>query len=186
MTFDHALQICLIHSTGHGEYFVWADVENDAVLFISKLEQLVRELDYDEECRELLDFRAFETGLATNAIAAVLREKNTLLNSLTARALGKTAKAFGMTQVNVTLDHLRDFVARMMDGWTIVKGDRLDMHTFSSIAFTFATSLGAHAAGYNVQDIMGAFLDGVDEGTRCIARWSRSGSGSRRQRFRTA
>lgn len=109
-----------------------------------------------------------------------------MLNTASARAMGKIAKAFGMAQSNVSLQHLREFVARVMDGWTILKADSIDVHTLSSLASTFATVLGSHHAGYTVQDVMGAFIDGVDDGTRCIEYWSKSRSGSRRQRFRAA
>lgn len=109
-----------------------------------------------------------------------------MLNSTTARALGKIARIFGLNGSSITLEHLQDFVARLMDGWTITKPEAIDMHTMSSFAATFATAMGSHAGGYTLQQVMGAFIEGVDHGTHCIAHWSKSGSGSRRQRFRDA
>ncbi|XPS94304.1 hypothetical protein M3J09_003625 [Ascochyta lentis] len=171
---------------GNGEYFVWGEIAADAVLHTLELEKLINHLNSDAGCGNLLNFDVFESGVKTNTIAAALREKNKTLNTATARALGKIAKAFGMAQSNMTLQHLQDLVARLLDGWTILKPEMMDMHTTSSLAATFATALGRHHANHTLQDIMGAFMDGVDDGTRCIEHWSRSRSGSRRQRFRTA
>jgi hypothetical protein len=170
---------------GNGEYFVWGDISSDAVLHTSNLEDLINDLNNDEESRNLLSFDVFEPGTKTSIIASVLREKNIMLNTMTARAFGKIARTFGMAQSNMSLGHLQDFIARLMDGWTIVKADTIDTHTISSLAVTFATAMGPHAAGYSLQDVMGAFIEGVESGTCCIAHWSRSRSGSRRQRFRT-
>ncbi|UPX13729.1 uncharacterized protein EKO05_0004228 [Ascochyta rabiei] len=171
---------------GHGEYFIWSDIPEDAVLHTLEVDKLIEDLNNDAECRELLHFVVFEAGVKTNAIAAILRERNKTLNTATARALGKIARAFGMGQSNMTLRHLQDFVARILDGWTILRPDVIDMHTMSSLSATFATTLGSHDAGHTLQDVMGAFIRGVDDGVRCIAHWSRSRSGSRRQRFRAA
>ncbi|KAF3046256.1 hypothetical protein E8E11_008418 [Didymella keratinophila] len=171
---------------GNGEYFVWAEIPDHAVLCTVDLEGLIRELDNDVDCNDLLNFDVFKPDTKTNTIAGALREKNVMLNTSSARALGKTAKMFGMDQHNVTLDHLQDFVARLVDGWTITKPEMIDVHTMSSLASTFATALSPHSGGYGLQQVMGAFIEGVDQGTRCIAHWSRSRSGSRRQRFRDA
>jgi hypothetical protein len=165
---------------------VWSDISSDAVLQVLDLEDLIRALNEDENCHDLLSFDVFKPGAKTNDIAGALREKNAVLNGTTARALGKIAKGFGLNVNDVTLEHIQDFVARMMDGWTITKPDTIDIHTTSSLAATFATALGRHAGGCTHQEVMGAFIEGVDQGTRCIAHWSRSRSGSRRQRFRNA
>jgi hypothetical protein len=96
--------------------------------------------------------------------------------------MGKTAKAFGMCRSSANLEHLSDFVARLIDGWSITRADIIDVHTMSSLSVTFATALGPHANGYTLQDIMAAFIQGVNDGLRCSAYWSRSST--RRQRFR--
>ncbi|KAJ4989817.1 hypothetical protein SVAN01_04654 [Stagonosporopsis vannaccii] len=171
---------------GNGEYIVWGNINSEAVLCVLNLEQLINDLHDDEDCRQLLNFDAFKPSTTTNAIASTLREKNAILNKGNARAMGKAAKMFGMNKINVTLLHIQDFVARLLDGWTIERPVSIDMQTMSTLAATFATFLGAHAGGYILQDIMGAFINGVEQGTRCIAHWSRSRSGSRRQRFRQA
>ena len=183
---DEVCTLLLIKMSGNGEYFVWSDIPSGAVLHTLDLSDLINNLNGDKDCQDLLNFNVFKQGTKTNTIAAVLREKNIVLNTAAARTLGKIAEMFGMARSNITLDHLQDFVARVMDGWTITKADNLDMHTISTLATTFATTLGTHAAGYTIQDVMGAFIGGVEDGTRCIAHWSRSRSGSRRQRFRVA
>ncbi len=141
-------------------------------------------LNEDEDCRRLLNFDVFEAGKKTTAIAHSLREKNITLNNANARALGKIAAMFGLPTRRMTLEHLENFIARMFDGWSIEKSESLDIHTLSSLATTFAVSMGPHAGGHTLQAVMGAFLRGVDEGTKCAAHWSRSRSSSRRQRFR--
>ena len=171
--------------SGIGEYFIWGDIPSDAVLHTLNLDDLINNLNNDEESRNLLSFDVFEPGTKTNVIASVLREKNIMLNTMTARALGKIARTFGMAQSNIGLGHLQNFIARLTDGWTIIKADAIDVHTMSSFAVAFATAMGPHATGYNLQDVMGAFIEGVENGTCCIAHWSRSRSSSRHQRFRT-
>ncbi|KAF3004210.1 hypothetical protein E8E13_006886 [Curvularia kusanoi] len=169
-----------------GEYFVWADIPNDAILQILDHTDLIQHLNDNPDCRQLLNFEKFEVGSRTKDIAATLRENGLVLNMPTARALGKIAKAFGMGQSGVKAEHLSDLVARLIDGWSITKADFLDRHTMSSLSATFATALGPHADGYTLQEVMASFMQGVDDGTRCMTHWSRSRSGTRRQRFRNA
>ncbi|KAH6620467.1 hypothetical protein C7974DRAFT_234773 [Boeremia exigua] len=171
---------------GYGEYFAWSDIAHDAVLQTFELDQLIDNLNADEGCRELFNFDVFEPGAKTSTIAASLRERNLTLNTTTARALGRIAKLFGMAKDNMNLHHLEDFIARLLDGWTIERPAAIDMHTMSSLAAVFATTLGTHAGGYTLQDVMGGFIGGVDQGARCIAHWSHSRSGGRRKRFREA
>jgi hypothetical protein len=182
----HSFSQSLTTEQGNGEYFVWSDLASDAVLDTMDLNNLLENLKNDPDCQSLLNLYVFEPGNKTNAIASALREKNTTLNTFTARALGKIAKAFGMTKPAITLSHLQDFIARLVDGWTIQKSHTLDVHTMNSLGATFASAMGTHAAGYTLQDVVGAFVNGVDDGGKCIAHWSRSGSGSRRKRFRAA
>lgn len=172
--------------TGNGEYFIWAEIPNDAVLHTWDLESLISELDNDMECHGLFNFDVFKPDTRTTTIAAALREKHAMLNTATARALGKAARMFGMGQDNMTLEHLQDFVARLMDGWTITEPEKIDLHAMGSLATAFATAMGPHSSGYTLQQVMGTFIEGVEQGSRCIAHWSRSRSGGRRQRFRDA
>ncbi|KAJ8107418.1 hypothetical protein OPT61_g8885 [Boeremia exigua] len=171
------------HYKGHGEYMIWADIEREAILHTLDLVDLTEVLNKDDDCRRLMSFEAFDAGKKTNAIASTIREKNITLDIKTAQALGKIARTFGLSKSDVTLPHLEDFIARMMDGWSIEKAE-MDRHNLSSLAATFAVSLGSHAGGYHLQEVMGAFVNGVDHGTECAAHWSRSRTGSRRQRFR--
>jgi hypothetical protein len=163
---------------------MWADIPSDAILCTLDLEDLLDDIRNDDDCANLMNLDTFRAGAKTSIVASALREKNIVLNMATARALGKIAKAFRMAEINVTLNHLQNFVSRIIDGWSIEKSEAIDMHTMSSLAATFAMSMGSHTAGYNIQDIMRAFISGVNEGTRCMAHWSKSRSGSRRQRFR--
>lgn len=91
-----------------------------------------------------------------------------------------------MNQGKVTLGHISDLVSRLVDGWSIMNHATTDIHTMSSLAAIFATSLGPHAAGYTLQEVMAAFMEGVEHGTHCLAHWSSSRSGTRRSRFRKA
>jgi hypothetical protein len=86
---------------GNGEYFAWSDIPGEAILHTADLTSLVEQLNNDPDCRRLLNFDAFRAGARTKQIAAALRERNALLNTATARALGKIAKLFGMGKGNV-------------------------------------------------------------------------------------
>lgn len=163
-----------------------ADIPKDAILQTLDLTDLIRRLNNDQDCRQLVNFDLNTDYKTTKDTAATLREIGVVLNMPTARALGKIAKAIGMGRSGVKAEHLSDLVARLIDGWSITKADFLDRHTMSSLSATFATALGPHAGGYTLQEVMAAFLQGVDDGTRCMTHWSRSGSGTRRQRFRNA
>ena len=98
--------------------------------------------------------------------------------------MGKIAKAFGLCRSSAKLEHLSDFVARLIDGWSITRANIIDVHTMSSLSVTFATALGPHANGHTLQEIMAAFIQGVDDGLRCSTYWSQRRSSTRRQRFR--
>lgn len=148
------------------------------------LTYLIESLKQDSDCQRLLDFDSFRPGMKTKVISAALRDRNTRLNTTTARAMGKAAKVFGICQVNATLEHMTDFVARIIDGWSVQEIDHVGMHTMDFLAATFATSLGKHAGGHTIHDMKTAFIKGVNHGSFCIAHWSRSRSGTRRQRFR--
>ena len=176
----------LILNTGQGEYLVYADIPQDAVINDVDLDNWCEQVKTDHDCRDLLNLDIFQPGTSTAMLASALRERNTILNTPTVRAIGKAAKMLGLASARVSLDHIQDFIARVVDGWSITRSEATDIHTMSTFAATFAQVLGTHDAGHTLQDVMGAFTRGVDSGTYSIAHWSRSRSGGRRQRFRAA
>jgi hypothetical protein len=95
--------------------------------------------------------------------------------------MGRVAKVFGMNKLS--RPHVVEFVARMVDGFSVQQTPAADMQTMSTLASGFALGMGSHHT-YTHQEIMGAFLEGVDEGTKCAARWSRSSSGRKRTKRR--
>lgn len=168
------------------EWICWANIPREVIIHHFSLSEVVVLAQRDSECAELLSLDAFHLGNATKAVATYLKGRNLKLNTAIARSLGVVAKTFGLARQSAKLDHLADFIARLVDGWGITEPQAINIHVRSSLAATFATAFGPHARGSNLQEVMVAFLEGVDQGTRCIADWSRSDSGSRRQRFRDA
>lgn len=70
-------------------------------------------------------------------------------------------------------------VARLVDGWGIEKDGAMDAPSMSLIAKEFATNFGKHGE-VSHQQLRTAFLDGIEEGTRCVARWSKSNARRKR------
>ena len=135
----------------------------------------------DPACAALLCPTAFETGRRTPAIASALRQRNCVLNTSIAGAMGRVAQVFGMTKLSKP--HVIEFVARIVDGFSVQRMLAADIQTMSALASCFALGLGSHRT-YTHQEIMGAFLEGIDEGTKCAAHWSRSSSGRKRTKRR--
>jgi hypothetical protein len=99
-----------------------------------------------------------------------MKEKNIVLNTATAHAMGSISRVFGMHCNNVTLEHIQTFISRLVDGWQIQENDVNDIHT-SSVTTTFAMSLSSQI--HRIQDVMTAFMNGMQQGTDIIAYYAR-------------
>ncbi|KAF2856879.1 hypothetical protein T440DRAFT_524729 [Plenodomus tracheiphilus IPT5] len=165
---------------GHGDWFAHATIPQEAILKHFEVESLTEFCDHDDAAARMMNLEAFEPGLKTGQVASALRDRGTVLNKTAAGALGRLANLF-LGDTRASLQHISAFIARIVDGWAIEKNDATDLHSLSSMAAAFATNFGSHS-GCSRQDLMGAFLDGIDDGIKSAARWSRSGSGRRKMK----
>ena len=131
---------------------------------------------------KLLNLEAFQSNRKTGDIASEMRDRNTFLSTQSSATIGRLAKLF-LGQAKITAMHITEFVARVVDGFSIHKHSATDIHSMSSIAQAFATAFGPHPL-HSHQEIMAAFLDGVEDGRVSSARWSKSRSGRKYARRR--
>jgi hypothetical protein len=110
-------------------------------------------------------------------VAAEIRDKTLPLH---AEAIGRIARTFGLDRTDVHLEHIKDFVSELVNGWTLQCSQLGDLHTMSSYATTFAMTLQSQR--HRLQDVMGAFIDGCQEGTRIIEFYARRRKGVYRRR----
>ena len=184
---------------GHGEYFIWATLPKEAILHTFTVADIWR-LAEDATCETLVCPTAFELHRKTGAVAAAIKERTCLLNVRIASAMGRLGKLFfGSDRTGVHDRHISEFVARIVDGFAVEKHPATDIQSMSSIAagelyqvlggsqanirVAFAVSFGTHPL-YTHQQVMGAFLDGVEEGIASVLHWSRSKSRSGGKRRR--
>ncbi|KAH9868581.1 hypothetical protein J1614_007653, partial [Plenodomus biglobosus] len=165
---------------GHGDWFSYATIPKEAILKHFKLEDLHDTCSHDSAAARLMNLEAFHPGLKTREVASAMRDRKNVLNTGVASAIGRLANLF-LGNTRASTQHISAFVARMVDGCYIEKNEATDMHSMSSMAGAFATNFGLHK-GCSHQQIMAAFLDGVECGIERAAYWSRSGSGSRRKK----
>lgn len=165
---------------GHGDWFSYATIPKEAILKHFKLEDLHDTCSHDSAAARLMNLEAFQPGLKTREVASAMRNRKNVLNTGVASAIGRLANLF-LGNTRASTQHISAFVARMVDGCYIEKNEATDMHSMSSMAGAFTTNFGLHE-GCSHQQIMAAFLDGVECGIERAAYWSRSGSGSRRKK----
>ncbi|KAF2109179.1 hypothetical protein BDV96DRAFT_240585 [Lophiotrema nucula] len=149
------------------EYVRWGDWPAASFIHVfpmRELEQLVAENIHMASLLHLDLLQEYSTGTA----AKHLREKNFILNNSMARAMGKLAKVFGLSDENATIHHITEFVRHLVEGWTIKATSIDDLQTLSDISFHFAVSFGSQRP---IQTIMGAFMDGLREGMEVLERY---------------
>lgn len=147
-------------------------IPKEAVLHTFAVEDLWELARLDPVCDKILYPQAFQPGRRTKEIAAVLRDRDCILDSGVSGAIGRIARICGMHELGAT--HVTEFLARLVDGFYIQHSPTTNMDVTSAIASEFATHLcHTHIAH---EDIVKVFLDGINEGTKCAAHWSRSSS----------
>jgi hypothetical protein len=145
----------------------WASIPAVAVLHVFSLSELELLARGSHSCSEMLGLEEFKPERTVSQVAARLRERNLGL-SLRADAMGRLAQIFGLDDVGVSTENIRDFVTSLVDGWTLQCDQLEDSQTMSSIAMTFVTSLRSKSRVYHLQDTMGAFIDGCRQGNENI------------------
>jgi hypothetical protein len=155
---------------GITEYMVWANIPWECICTHFPLADLISLYDEDHTVANFLHLHEFTAGRKTIALSAALRENNITLTPSTAAAMGRVAKLFGLDRAGVALHHIETFVARLVDGWSII--DNASGH-INDISCAFAEALGSRA--YRRQEVMGVYLAGVKEGTETLAFFERRG-----------
>ncbi|CAO2657533.1 Nn.00g036590.m01.CDS01 [Neocucurbitaria sp. VM-36] len=168
---------------GFGDWFVWADLTEESIVKVEYVSALHDLCNRDPDCAQVLNLDEFDPGLQTMEVASRMREKHTVLNTHTARALGVISRFFAMNGPKVKLNHIVELIDRLVDGFYIQEASSLDIQTMSTLADVFARALGTHPT-YNHQQIMCAFIDGIDEGIKSAQRWSRSRSSGKHAKRR--
>jgi hypothetical protein len=149
---------------------VWASVPRAAILAHFPLASLRALSNSSQSCANILNLDEFHLGRRTGHVSTQLKEKSITLNTMTARAMGSISRVFDMHGTKVSLDHIQDLIARLVNGWQISNHHAKDIHTMSSIATTFAMALSSKV--HRAQDVMVAFQNGVQQGTDIIAYYS--------------
>jgi hypothetical protein len=163
---------------------VWASVPRAGIITHFPLSELQLLSNNSLSCAAVLSLDEFRPGRRTRYISDQLKAKNFVLNTATAHAIGAISRIFSMHRNNANLEHIQDFVSRLVDGWQINGHPASDIHTISSVATSFAMSLRSRA--HRVQDVMLAFQKGVQQGNDTIAYYARRHSGPRSGSNRTA
>lgn len=152
------------------ECVVWGTIPREAVICHFALSDLLAFLSTNHSCGEILDLDAFEPDRSTLQVSSVLRAKNTTLNIVTARAIGQITKTF-LGREGVDIHHIKEFIARLVDGWGINSLITHDIHMQRLISRAFAEAFGSDY--HLLQALMGAFEDGIQEGTQALAFYAR-------------
>jgi hypothetical protein len=153
---------------GITEYMIWANIPSECICTHFPLADLISLYEEDQTVANILHLQEFTAGRKTMALSAALREKNITLTPSTAAAMGRVAKLFGLDRAGVALYHIETFIARLVDGWSII--DNASGH-INDISCVFAEALKSRA--YRRQEIIGAYLAGIKEGTETLAFFER-------------
>ncbi|RAR10903.1 hypothetical protein DDE82_000874 [Stemphylium lycopersici] len=156
---------------GYAERMVWASVPAAAILSHFPLLDLQLLSDDDQICTEILNLDEIRAGRRTRYVSARMREKGNTINAVTARAMASISKAFGMNREGVGLLHVTGLVACLVDSFQLLRSPVVDGRASSSIAHAFAMTLRSRS--YTTQDVMKAFLEGVQQGSDTVAFYSR-------------
>lgn len=148
------------------EFIIWGDLPNSAILHTFNLSELNDLIAVSPTCANLLNLDLFDGASRTRAISQQLREKGIIMNVDTAKAMGKIARVFGLGGPDVTYLHIDEFVTSLVDGWNIQGCPINDIHTASHLGMHFALAMECPRSSLNIQQIMGAFIDGIEHGTR--------------------
>ena len=153
---------------GVAERMIWASIPPQAIINTFSLGALVSLSDAHTAVSDLLHLPEFRAGRSTKIVASKLREKNVILDTSSAAAMGSVCKQFGLHDKDVKLHHIASFVACLVDSWTIT----LDAANVSnSIATAFATGLSSRI--HHTQDVAAAFVNGLRHGTETLAFYAR-------------
>jgi hypothetical protein len=157
---------------GACEWLVWGNVPSTAILHISELTELDNLVEQSEDVNNLLQLHMFSSNARTRTIAQRLQNRNCTLNIDAAKAMGQIAELFGLGSVNATPDHIKEFVANLVDGWSIKPTSVNDIRSLDFLALHFTTTLNPRGS-YRLHDVIEAFVQGVLKGSENLAHFGR-------------
>ena len=153
---------------------VWGTLPSAAIIQVLPLSRLLDLYDEDQDVSTLLQLHHFKNGsIRTSTIVSALRAGNIMLDTSTAKAMGRIAKLFGLDGNAANLHHIQDLGARIIDGWSVDTSTMSDVRTSGRLAAAFAKTLGSHA--HQPQDVMNAFITSTRQGAETMAYYSRRG-----------
>jgi hypothetical protein len=112
-------------------------------------------------------------------VSKLLADRELTLTKATAKTMGRLAAKFGLNKTTVNVAHIEEFCMVVCDGWSIKDAPLHDIHAMSSLARQFAAALNCQ---HGIQEVMAAFMGGVQKGAKNIEHFS---GGRRRESRRT-
>lgn len=131
-----------------------------AILFHGSLSKVAATVTAQPAGKLLLSREDFNPDQRVSELTNNLKARNITLNHDIARSMAVFAKAMGLDSPQTSREHIAEVVQVLVDGWSISIPN--DIHTLSSTAQSFATSLSTETL--LLQDVMQAFLTGCDRG----------------------
>ncbi|KAI4692186.1 uncharacterized protein J4E84_003154 [Alternaria hordeiaustralica] len=142
---------------------VWASVPAAAVLSHFPLSDLTVLSRHNQACDDILNLRDIQSGRKTQYVSSLLRDRNTIINIRTARAMAVVCRAFKMHRVGVSLAHIQGLVSSLVDSFQLKQGTSDTPRMSMMMAKAFAVSLVSQA--HLDPDVETAFQEGVQQGT---------------------
>ena len=155
------------------QYLVYGQLPKSAILHEFQLGELQRLAAKDLDVLRFLNLHLFTEKSSTRTASERLQKERLILNPDTARAMGKVARVFGLRGSAVTNLHISDFVTCLTDGWAIRADPQPNIYAMTDLANQFALGLGPCDSSLHLQDVVSAFMDGFEQGTRNLANFSR-------------
>ncbi|KAH6878194.1 hypothetical protein BKA58DRAFT_452211 [Alternaria rosae] len=148
---------------GHAERMIWASIPVAAVLSHFPLSNLTNLSRNNQACDDVLNLREIQSGRKTQYVSSLLRDRNTVIDIRTARAMAVVCRAFKMHRVGVSLAHIRGLVSSLVDSFQLkqVTSDTPRMTMMMAKAFAVSLVSQAHLA----HDVEAAFKEGIQQGT---------------------
>ncbi|KAI4651304.1 uncharacterized protein J4E78_007995 [Alternaria triticimaculans] len=142
---------------------VWASVPAAAVLSHFPLSDLTVLSRHNQACDDILNLRDIQSGRKTQYVSSLLRDRNTIINIRTARAMAVVCRAFKMHRVGVSLAHIQGLVSSLVDSFQLkhVTSDTPRMSMMMAKAFAVSLVSQAHLD----PDVETAFQEGIQQGT---------------------
>jgi hypothetical protein len=141
---------------------VWGQIDRESIIHHFSLAELISLYDHDKAVAKLLHLTAFTKASRTPEVASELRERNLAIEPPIAAAMGRVASLFGFVSENASLDHIEEFVSRLVDGWGLVEDPLQSNHC----AFAFARALNTNI--HEERAVAGAYITGIQKGIDAI------------------